>query len=333
MGRPLLAAVAHVAVQASLLDGHWLGRTGISVLGEESGRHWKRLAGLDAEFLEPSDSGLPPADDADPRFLHFVRGSEVVSAAFLVAQEEDATGLSRFGFFQRLGKGRKGGVDYVDYIGAPFRSDETTAAAQEALADAAGPAGEAEGAPSPEAADERRFGDYVIEGELGRGAMGIVYRARQISLGRVVALKVLPPTLLGDPVAMGRFHREGMVLARCDHPNVVRVLAYGIEQGRPWYAMEQVDGSDLSQVFATLSGWKGSGELSAGHISAASASRGGRSGAADPASGEPPGPEGGATRTQPAAPPALAARGGSIYRAWARLFAQAAEGIEIHRAA
>ena len=84
--------------------------------------------------------------------------------------------------------------------------------------------------PGPE---RRRLGDYEILAELGRGGMGVVYLARQLSLGRLVALKTLPADLAGDAGALARFHREIQVLARCEHPHIVKVLSSGDFPRRP----------------------------------------------------------------------------------------------------
>ncbi len=98
-------------------------------------------------------------------------------------------------------------------------------------------------------------GDYEILAEIGRGGMGVVFLARQLSLGRLVALKMLPSDLTGDEVALARFRREMRVLARCEHPNIVKVLASGtMPEGDLFYAMEYVPGCDLEQVWKELSG-------------------------------------------------------------------------------
>src|SRR5437764_9089319 len=98
----------------------------------------------------------------------------------------------------------------------------------------------------PTAAPAHRLGDYEILAEIGRGGMGVVYLARQLSLGRLVALKMLPAGLAGDEVALARFRREVRALARCDHPNIVKLLAGGtLPDGRLYYAMEYVPGCDL----------------------------------------------------------------------------------------
>jgi WD40 repeat protein/serine/threonine protein kinase len=98
-------------------------------------------------------------------------------------------------------------------------------------------------------------GDYEVLAEIGRGGMGVVYLSRQLSLGRLVALKMLPADLAGDEVALARFRREMRLLARCDHPHIVKVLASGIlPDGQLYYAMEYVPGCDLEQVWQELSG-------------------------------------------------------------------------------
>src|SRR6185436_14284347 len=70
----------------------------------------------------------------------------------------------------------------------------------------------------------RQLGDYEVLAELGRGGMGVVYLARQLSLGRLVALKMLPADLAGDEVALARLQREMRLLARCDHEQLWREL-------------------------------------------------------------------------------------------------------------
>ncbi|MCC6151782.1 MAG: serine/threonine protein kinase [Planctomycetes bacterium] len=119
------------------------------------------------------------------------------------------------------------------------------------------------------------IGDFEILGELGRGGMGVVYKARQLTLGRIVALKVLPPALSGDPIAVARFRREIKALGMCDHPNLVKVLTAGQDGDRHFYAMEYVDGCDLSALYDVLSAWgKTSGNLREGHITQAITSAG-----------------------------------------------------------
>jgi hypothetical protein len=82
-----------------------------------------------------------------------------------------------------------------------------------------------------------QFGDFRIVREAGRGGMGIVYDAIQVSLGRRVALKILPPGVLSNPRAVRRFHREARIAASLHHPNIVTVHAMGVQGGTPYYAM------------------------------------------------------------------------------------------------
>ncbi len=93
----------------------------------------------------------------------------------------------------------------------------------------------------------RRLGDFSIVRELGRGGMGVVFEAVQSGLNRRVAIKVMNAALLTED-GVTRFRREAEILARLDHPNVVRVFAVGEADGVPYYAMEYVDGTPLDVV-------------------------------------------------------------------------------------
>ncbi len=104
-------------------------------------------------------------------------------------------------------------------------------------------------APS-EGGNERQLGDYRIVRELGRGAMGAVFEAIQESLGRRVALKVLPGTFALDPKRLERFRREARATARIHHPNIVPVYEVGEAGGSHYYAMEYIDGPSLDRVIA-----------------------------------------------------------------------------------
>jgi serine/threonine protein kinase/Tfp pilus assembly protein PilF len=101
---------------------------------------------------------------------------------------------------------------------------------------------------------DRRIGDFDLLRELGRGGMGVVYEARQVSLNRRVALKVLPPGLGMTEIAVQRFEREARAAAKLHHTNIVPVHAIGEEEGCHYYAMELVDGEPLSRVLNDLRG-------------------------------------------------------------------------------
>lgn len=96
------------------------------------------------------------------------------------------------------------------------------------------------------------IGDFELRRVVGRGGMGVVHEARQRSLGRRVALKVLAEHVAVDPARIARFRREASTLARLEHPNVVRVFDAGEDDGRHWLAMEFVDGVSLDQRLQQL---------------------------------------------------------------------------------
>jgi len=94
----------------------------------------------------------------------------------------------------------------------------------------------------------REFDGYRIDEILGRGGMGVVYKATQQSLGRAVAIKVLPEDVTENRQFLDRFRREVDILARLSHPNIVTVFERGEIDGRPYIAMELVRGSTLREV-------------------------------------------------------------------------------------
>jgi serine/threonine-protein kinase len=93
-------------------------------------------------------------------------------------------------------------------------------------------------------------GRFLLEELVGQGGMGRVYRARHLGLNAPVALKLLKPSLLGDPTLVGRFEREAAAASRLHHPNVVSVLEFGSTgpDGTLFIAMEYVEGIDLRVV-------------------------------------------------------------------------------------
>jgi serine/threonine-protein kinase len=94
----------------------------------------------------------------------------------------------------------------------------------------------------------KRFGKYEIVQQLGVGGMAIVYRARDILLGRDVALKVIGHQLKGGEAAEQRFLNEARVIAGLTHPNIVVVYDLGVESGTPFIAMEYLPGCDLRDL-------------------------------------------------------------------------------------
>src|SRR5437762_5590095 len=98
----------------------------------------------------------------------------------------------------------------------------------------------------------RRLGDFEILRELGRGGMGVVYEARQVSLNRQVALKVLGGGLGLTTKAVQRFRREAEAAAKLHHTSIVPVYAIGEENGTHFYAMELIEGPSLDHVIRQL---------------------------------------------------------------------------------
>jgi serine/threonine protein kinase len=96
------------------------------------------------------------------------------------------------------------------------------------------------------------LGDFRILRELGRGGMGVVYEAEQISIGRRVALKVLPFAAMLDKQQLNRFKNEARAAGTLDHPNIVAIHSVGTERGVHYYAMQLIEGQSLAQVVDQL---------------------------------------------------------------------------------
>ena len=125
-------------------------------------------------------------------------------------------------------------------VDARLESLRTLAAAQAATS---GVSGVTDAKPG-----EARGARYRIDRELGRGGMGIVYKATDLVLDRTVALKVLPDQLRDNPQALRNFLREAKAAAKLNHPNIVTVYDAGEQDGRTYIAMEYVDGTTLKAI-------------------------------------------------------------------------------------
>jgi serine/threonine protein kinase len=97
-----------------------------------------------------------------------------------------------------------------------------------------------------------QLGDFRILREIGRGGMGVVYEAEQMSLSRRVALKVLPYAAMWDERQLQRFKNEARAAAALHHPNIVPVHAIGCERDVHFYAMQYIEGETLDRVIAKL---------------------------------------------------------------------------------
>jgi serine/threonine protein kinase len=176
--------------------------------------------------------------------------------------------------------------------------------------------------PAAEAIPTEPLGDFRIVREVGRGGMGIVYEAVQLSLGRRVALKVLPFAAALDAKQLQRFKNEAQAAAHLQHPNIVPVYFVGMERGVHFYAMQLIEGRNLAVLIEEMRQREVAGRVgeSIGPF------------AASPASG------GSHLRVTPHADtqPILAAqlstqrsaRAADFFRSAARLTSQAAEGLD-----
>ena len=230
----------------------------------------RELVGLESERLEPLEIDAAAAETLLPGNVAVLwpgRPIPLPLDPLLQYRETDLT--EEVLFLNRDRNGRQ--VEYLSYTTGRTERDRSMVAAlttllsrvthtavheadlerlaAQSLVEA--PPGEAPSA----AAATKPDGDFEILAEIGRGGMGVVYLARQLSLGQLVALKILPAELAGDETALARFKREIRHLARCEHPNIIKVFSSGVlPDGHMYYTMEYVPGSDLEMIWRELSG-------------------------------------------------------------------------------
>jgi serine/threonine protein kinase len=96
----------------------------------------------------------------------------------------------------------------------------------------------------------KKLGKYEVLAELGHGAMGVVYRARDPIINRLVAIKTITTGVANDPAMLQRFYREAQSAGGLQHPNIITIYDMGNEGDLPYIAMELVEGENLEQVIA-----------------------------------------------------------------------------------
>lgn len=221
---------------------------------------WYALTGL-AGARGSANPATPDASGATHGQLYLIgAGPRVPLHPLIVYRREDELDREQIGFLNRTARRRADRDDAADVLRSvglprlrlrpdPRRRRHPCAALAAVLAklrgravtpadvDAAARATQAETALPPESRPPAQsgaiIGDFEIASELGRGSIGVVFKARQRSLGRTVALKVLPPQSRPTP-SRASASKEMIALARCNRPNVVRILATGADAEREY---------------------------------------------------------------------------------------------------
>ena len=220
-----------------------------SVEISETGRPRARIldmTGFRPVVNKPEGDDVP--DDVRPRTI-YLRSESGFRTLFpwLLYLEDDL--CERVVFFNSTNRG----LEYLDFeTGETLRGPallERFPGLDEAVSREMSGAASSMRAEAAIGDDERHLlGDYELLERLGEGGMGVVWLAFQRSLERFVAVKLLRPELAGDQTAVARFRREVRALSRCDHPNVVKILATGQSDGRSYFAMELIEGVDLASI-------------------------------------------------------------------------------------
>src|SRR6516162_3540090 len=185
---------------------------------------------------DPNASNAPAADPLDPIIADYVQQVEAGAVpdreALLAAHPDLADRLRAF---------------FADYDRLDRQAAELRLSADpNRTADAVAASRQLAGAGSAELPRVRYFGDYELLEVIARGGMGVVYKARQLSLNRLVALKMILKGELATPRDVARFRAEAEAAATLQHPHIVPIYEVGEHQGQHYYAMRYVEGTSLA---------------------------------------------------------------------------------------
>ncbi len=192
--------------------------------------------------------GLEPDDRLIDILLGYVEASErgeMSDRGVLLAAHPDlATELAQF----------FAGQDRVEEVAAPLRS-VTSGTGDESARILETETGEPAHAPDAPPRDKsRHFGDYELLEEVARGGMGVVYKARQKSLGRLVAIKMVLSGEFASSAELRRFKAEAEAAANLDHPHIVPIYEVGEYEGQHYFSMKYVEGGSLAECLPRLAG-------------------------------------------------------------------------------
>ncbi len=180
------------------------------------------------------DTTHPDAADAlIAAYLEAAQAGHAPDRAALLAEHPECADDLR-GFFADL--------DRFNALATPLRQDPAEAGARGTLPYGA--------TPTDALPVGRTFGDYELLGEIDRGGMSVVYRARQRSLNRVVALKMILAGEFASPAEVQRFRQEAEAAAGLDHPNIVPIYEVGEHDGHHFFSMKLIEGGSLARALA-----------------------------------------------------------------------------------
>ncbi len=184
----------------------------------------------------PDTTNLPPAGPRTNAAGGDQPADTVALAAERTVRDDDAKGVAT----------DQSQLATADFPAAGSASERAT----QATLDLSSPAPISRPVRSTATVAPRQIGNYEILGELGRGGMGVVYKARHVQLGRIVALKMIRTGAHADADEIGRFLSEAQAVAKLQHPGIVQIFEIGQEAGLPYLSLELVDGDSLAARIA-----------------------------------------------------------------------------------